>query len=120
MKEFADADLNQDGIIDEQEWAALKIEFERKRLEDEDADRDLKREQEAQRYEQQAKMVWFALLGLLLYPLLVFGTEALGFTNASGVISDMAPTYFMAVSVIVGAYFSADAFVKAKGKDKDA
>jgi hypothetical protein len=47
----------------------------------------------------------------------------MGFSNASGVIGDMAPTYFMAVSVVVGAFFGADAYVKGKdkkGEKKDA
>jgi len=105
-EEFAKADLNGDGHISEEEMA-IYLEAKRREMEDEDAKRD-----------QQRKMVWFALFGMLLYPLFVFGTEALGFTNASGVIGDMAPTYFMAVSVVVGAFFGADACVKGKGKDK--
>jgi len=98
-------DLNGDGVISDEELQ-IYLEGKRREMEDEDAKRD-----------QQRKMVWFALFGMLLYPLFVFGTEALGFSNASGVIGDMAPTYFMAVSVVVGAFFGADAYVKGKGKD---
>ena len=101
------ADLDGDGLVSEEEHA-IYIEAMRREMEDEDAKRD-----------QQRKMVWFALFGMLLYPLFVFGTEALGFSNASGVIGDMAPTYFMAVSVVVGAFFGADAYVKGKDKDGD-
>jgi hypothetical protein len=101
---FDKADLNGDGIIDKKEYE-IHLESLRREMEDEDAKRD-----------QQRKMVWFALFGMLLYPLFVFGTEALGYSNASGVIGDMAPTYFMAVSVVVGAFFGADAYVKGKGK----
>jgi polyferredoxin len=110
MSKFDNADLNGDGVISEEEHA-IYIEKLRREMEDEDAKRDTQR-----------KMVWFALLGMLLYPLFVFGTEALGFSNASGVIGDMAPTYFMAVSVVVGAFFGADAYVKGKGSkgEKDA
>lgn len=104
MKEI---DTNGDGIISEEEMA-IYLEAKRREMEDEDAKRD-----------QQRKMVWFALFGMLLYPLFVFGTEALGFSNASGVIGDMAPTYFMAVSVVVGAFFGADAYVKGKDKNED-
>jgi polyferredoxin len=99
-------DLNGDGVISDEELQ-IYLEGKRREMEDEDAKRD-----------QQRKMVWFALFGMLLYPLFVFGTEALGFSNASGVIGDMAPTYFMAVSVVVGAFFGADAYVKA-GKKED-
>ena len=110
MTEFEKIDINGDGQIDAEEYA-IYLESKRREMEDEDAKRD-----------QQRKMVWFALFGMLLYPLFVFGTEALGYTNASGVIGDMAPTYFMAVSVVVGAFFGADAYVKGKDKkgDKDA
>lgn len=102
MTDLGSADLDGDGIVTDEEHA-IYIEKLRREMEDEDAKRDTQR-----------KMVWFALLGMLLYPLFVFGTEALGFANASGVIGDMAPTYFMAVSVVVGAFFGADAYVKGK------
>ena len=110
MTEFDKADIDGDGSISKEEMA-IYLESKRREMEDEDAKRD-----------QQRKMVWFALFGMLLYPLFVFGTEALGYTNASGVIGDMAPTYFMAVSVVVGAFFGADAYVKGKDKkgEKDA
>ena len=107
MTEFEKADIDGDGSISKEEMA-IYLESKRREMEDEDAKRD-----------QQRKMVWFALFGMLLYPLFVFGTEALGYTNASGVIGDMAPTYFMAVSVVVGAFFGADAYVKGKDKKDD-
>ena len=107
MTEFEKADIDGDGSISQQEME-IYLESKRREMEDEDAKRD-----------QQRKMVWFALFGMLLYPLFVFGTEALGYTNASGVIGDMAPTYFMAVSVVVGAFFGADAYVKGKGKKEE-
>ena len=108
MTNLDSADLDGDGIVTSEEHE-IYIEKLRREMEDEDAKRD-----------QQRKMVWFALLGMLLYPLFVFGTEALGFANASGVIGDMAPTYFMSVSVVVGAFFGADAYVKGRAKkDKE-
>jgi hypothetical protein len=107
MTEFQKADLDGDGNIDKRELE-IYLEAKRREMEDEDAKRD-----------QQRRMVWFALFGMLLYPLFVFGTEALGYQNASGVIGDMAPTYFMAVSLVVGAFFGADAYVKGKKKESD-
>ena len=101
-EEFKKADLNGDGSISQQEME-IYIEAKRREMEDEDAKRD-----------QQRKMVWFALFGMLLYPLFVFGTEALGFTNASGVIGDMAPTYFVSVAALVAAFFGTQAFGKNK------
>jgi len=110
MTDFDRIDIDKNGSISREEW---ELEMTRRKLEIED---------ENSKRDQQRLMVWFALFGMLLYPLFVFGTEALGFANASGVIGDMAPTYFMAVSVVVGAFFGADAYVKGKGKkdDKDA
>ena len=107
MTEFDKADVNGDGDLSREEFE-LYLDAKREEYADENAKRD-----------QQRKMVWFALFGMLLYPLFVFGTEALGFSGASGVIGDMAPTYFMAVSVVVGAFFGADAYVKGKDKKND-
>ena len=105
MTEFEKIDLDGDGEISKIEME-IYLEAKRREMEDEDAKRD-----------QQRKMVWFALFGMLLYPLFVFGSSALGMDNASSIVGDMAPTYFMAVSVVVGAFFGADAYVK--GKDKN-
>jgi len=71
MTEFQKADLNGDGSISKQEME-IYLEAKRREMEDEDAKRD-----------QQRKMVWFALFGMLLYPLFVFGTGALGFDHES-------------------------------------
>ena len=107
MTSFEDVDTDKNGSIEKSEWDKLLLDDKRMQIEDENSKRD-----------QQRKMVWFALFGMLLYPLFVFGTEMLGFANASKVIGDMAPTYFMAVSVVVGAFFGADAYVKGKGDTK--
>ena len=74
-------------------------------MEDEDAKRD-----------QQRKMVWFALFGMLGYPLFVFASGALGFDNESKIIGDMSGVYFMSVGLVVSAFFGADAYVKGKEK----
>ena len=52
---FDAVDKNNNGTIEEQEWAEMQVEFERKRLEDEDAKRDSQR-----------KMAWFSLVGMLV------------------------------------------------------
>ena len=93
MTEFQKADLNGDGSISKQEME-IYLESKRREMEDEDAKRD-----------QQRKMVWFALFGMLLYPLFVFGTGALGFDNESKIIGDMSGVYFMSVGLVVSAFF---------------
>jgi FtsH-binding integral membrane protein len=98
---FHPADTNGDGHVSEEEQA-MYLEFKRKELEDKDAQRDAIR-----------KMAWFALFGLLVYPIGIAITSAFGMDNASQLIADIAPTYFASIAVLVSAFFGADAF---KGK----
>ena len=93
-----EADTNGDGYVSSQELA-MYLEFKRKELEDQDAQRDAMR-----------KMTWFALFGMLLYPATIVVTSLLGAENAAKIIGDIAPTYFVAISALVAAFFGADAF----------
>lgn len=95
------ADTNGDGVVSDEEHA-MYLEFKRKELEDNDAQRDAIR-----------KMAWFSLFGLLLYPLGIFLTSAFGLDGAANLIADIAPTYFASIAVLVSAFFGADAL---KGK----
>jgi len=94
-------DANGDGHISAEEMN-MHLEFKRKALEDQDAQRDAMR-----------KMTWFALFGMLLYPFTIVATSLLGADNAANIIGDIAPTYFVAISALVAAFFGADA-VKSK------
>ena len=105
--EVAAKDINGDGHISKDEMA-LDMEFKRKRLEDEDAMRDAQR-----------KMTWFALAGLLLYPIAIVIATVAGLNTASEILGDMAPTYFVAVAGLVAAFFGADAIKNKKSKKKD-
>tara|TARA_Y100000592_G_scaffold97004_1_gene166743 strand:+ start:301 stop:636 length:336 start_codon:yes stop_codon:yes gene_type:complete len=98
--EVAAKDVNGDGHISKDEMA-LDMEFKRKRLEDEDAMRDAQR-----------KMTWFALAGLLLYPIAIVFATIVGLEQASKILGDMAPTYFVAVAGIVAAFFGSQALKK--------
>lgn len=100
MADFHEADVNGDGKVDEDE-KAMYLEFKRKRLEDEDAQRDAIR-----------KMAWFSLAGLLVYPIGIALTSLLGMDNAAQLIADIAPTYFASIAVLVSAFFGADALKK--------
>jgi len=95
------ADTNGDGHITKEEME-MHLEFKRKELEDADAQRDAMR-----------KMTWFALFGMLLYPFAILITSMLGQDKAADLIGDIAPTYFVSISVLVAAFFGADAV---KGK----
>ena len=94
-------DRNGDGHISKQEME-MDLEFKRKELEDADARRDAMR-----------KMTWFALMGMLLYPLGILVTSMLGYEGTAKIIGDIAPTYFVAISALV-AYFGANAYVDKK------
>ena len=98
MSEHHPADVNGDGHVSDEELA-MHLEFKRKRLEDEDAQRDAMR-----------KMTWFALFGMLLYPFGIFCTSLFGLDTAAGIIGDIAPTYFIAISALVAAFFGANAY----------
>ena len=94
-------DMDGDGHITKQEYD-MALEFKRKELEDQDAQRDAMR-----------KMTWFALAGMLLYPFMILATSLFGADSAASIIGDIAPTYFVAISALVAAFFGADAL---KGK----
>jgi len=96
-----EADSDGDGHITAEELE-MHMEFKRKELEDADAQRDAMR-----------KMTWFALFGMLLYPAIILITTLAGQDKAAQLISDIAPTYFVSISVLVAAFFGADAV---KGK----
>lgn len=96
------ADTNGDGYVDDYE-REMYLEFKRKELEDQDAQRDAMR-----------KMTWFALFGMLLYPTTIMLTSAFGLDKAATIIGDIAPTYFVAISALVAAFFGANAYSNSK------
>ena len=96
------ADTNGDGHISKEEME-MHLEFKRKALEDQDAQRDAIR-----------KMAWFSLIGLLVYPIGIAVTSILGLDTAAELIADIAPTYFASIAVLVSAFFGADAIAKKK------
>lgn len=99
---LAGADLDGDGHISELELQ-MHLEFKRKELEDQDAQRDAIR-----------KMAWFSLMGLLVYPVGIALTSLLGMDKAATLIADIAPTYFASIAVLVSAFFAADTLGKGK------
>ena len=101
-EEMQKYDLNGDGIIDAEE-RKIMLEDMRRKMEDNDAQRDSIR-----------KMAWFALFGLLLYPFGIFLANAFGMDTAATLIADIAPTYFASIAVLVSAFFGASAIKKDK------
>ena len=99
MSDLEKYDTNQNGVIDPHELALIELEDRRRKMEDEDAQRDSIR-----------KMAWFALFGLLMYPSGIFICSLLGLDKASTLIADIAGTYFIAVSALVASFFGASAY----------
>lgn len=104
---FAHLDTDGDGIITDEEMDRAKeiaeFEHEKKMHENEDKKED-----------QIRAMAWFALWGMLLYPATILATSIVGQEKAAQLISDIAPTYFVAIAGLVAAFFGAQAYGKAK------
>ena len=94
MSEFDKADKDGNGSVDKSEWDALLLDDKRMQIEDENSKRD-----------QQRKMVWFSLAGLLLYPVMIIICNLLGQEVAANNLTAIAPTYCIAVVGIVTAFF---------------
>ena len=102
--EIAKKDLNGDGHISTEELE-MDLEFKRRELEDADARRDAMR-----------KMTWFALMGMLVYPIGIVIADLIGYETTGQLLADIAPTYFVAISALVAAFFGANAYVDKKKK----
>jgi hypothetical protein len=74
------------------------LEDRRRQMEDADAKRDAQRQ-----------MTWFALSGMVLYPLAILGASVAGLSTAAELIADIANIYVVSVSALVGAYFGFNA-----------
>lgn len=84
-----------------------------------DAEIELKNKMETlqnldQKSDAQKKMAWFALWGMLLYPVCIILSTFFGMGSAATILGGMAATYFGSVAVIVSAFFGAEAFIKNK------
>ena len=101
-KKFHPADTNGDGRVTPTEQE-MYLEFRRKELEDQDAQRDAMR-----------RMTWFSLWGMLFYPFGIFLTSLFGLDTAAKIIGDIAPTYFVAIAALVSAFFGANAYAGKK------
>jgi FtsH-binding integral membrane protein len=105
---FEYLDTDGDGVITDEEMARAKeiAEFEHKRAMQENEDK---------KEDQIRAMAWFALWGMLLYPVLILLTSLFGVDKAAQIIGDIAPTYFVAIAGLVAAFFGAQAYTKNKG-----
>ena len=107
---FAHLDADGDGVITDEEMARAKeiadFEHSKKMAVNEDKKED-----------QIRAMAWFALWGMLLYPATILATSIVGQEKAAQLISDIAPTYFVAIAGLVAAFFGAQAYSKKKASE---
>ena len=94
------ADTDGDGVVTEEEMAMYER---RVRFENEDKKEDAQR-----------NMAWFALAGMLLYPLSVVLAVGLGLSEAAKILGSMASVYFVSVAAIVAAFYGGQAYSKGK------
>ena len=92
-----DYDLNSNGKIDLDE-KEIMLEDRYRKMEDADAKRDAQR-----------RMTWFALSGMVLYPLAILVASWLGLSDAASLIADIATVSVVAVSGVTAAYFGFNA-----------
>lgn len=97
-------DKDGDGIITDEEFA---LEREMMRADNEDKKED-----------QIRRMAWFALWGLLVYPVGIVVADIIGYDTTGQLLADIAPTYFVAISALVGAFFGAQAYQKSRTNPK--
>lgn len=97
-EEMQKYDLDGNGVLDKEE-RAIMIEDKRRKMLDDDAHRD-----------QQRKMVWWVLVGMLTYPLFVVGADLMNLDKSQDILGSMATIYFPSTSIILGAFFGASAY----------
>jgi hypothetical protein len=98
MTELERYDTNGNGVLDPEE-RKIMLEDKRRKMEDDDAHRD-----------QQRKMVWWVLAGMLTYPLFVVGADLVDLDKSQDILGSMATIYFPSTSIILGAFFGASAY----------
>jgi|TARA_R110000751_G_scaffold45774_6_gene103557 hypothetical protein len=101
---FSDLDLNDDGVVSDEEMAI--------------GERMVALENRDQKADAQRHMAWYALSGMLLYPVCVVVSVVCGIDKAAAILGDMASVYFIAVAGIVGAFFGAQAMMANKAPPK--
>lgn len=97
-------DVDGDGVVTDEE---LAMEREMIRVDNENKKED-----------QIRRMAWFALWGMLLYPVGIFVADTIGYETTGQLLADIAPTYFVAISALVASFFGAQAYTKTKANGK--
>ena len=96
---YAHFDKDGDGVITDEEFML---------------EREMMRQKMRTQRRSNQKNAWFALWGLLVYPIGIIIADVVGYETTGQLLADIAPTYFVAISALVGAFFGAQAYAKVK------
>jgi hypothetical protein len=100
-------DMEGNGKVTQEEMDVIERIIELESRKAKEADRD-------KREDAQRRMAWFALLGMLLYPVGIMLSDLLGLEQAANLLSSIAPTYFVAIAGLVAAFFGVQAWTSKK------
>lgn len=97
---MSSADLDGDGSLTSEE---LDVRERILNIQDRDAMRDAQR-----------RMAWAAVLGMLIYPVMIVLAVWLKLDIAADILGDMSSTYFLSVAAIAGAFYGGQAYTDRK------
>jgi hypothetical protein len=103
-------DIEGTGKVTQEEMDIIEriIELESRKAKEKDRDR---------REDAMRGMAWFALFGMLLYPITIMITSWLSLESAATIIGDIAPTYFVAIAGLVATFFGTQAYANKRDSE---
>tara|TARA_R100000808_G_C2009143_1_gene62519 strand:- start:117 stop:452 length:336 start_codon:yes stop_codon:yes gene_type:complete len=99
--EFNRLDTNGDGVVDDEEFLRSERMIKLELLKNED-----------QKQDAQLRMIWFALLSLLLFPALLMLSSIFGLDDAGKNLTEMSSIFFLTIGGLVSVYFGSQAIRK--------
>lgn len=66
-------------------------------------------ENEDKKQDAQRNMAWFALFGMILYPLAIVLSVLMGLDKAADILADISGAYFVSAAAIVAAFYGKEA-----------
>ena len=104
---FNDLDTNGDNIISDSEFEASERMIRLELLKNED-----------QKQDAQLRMIWFALLSLLLFPALLMFSSIFELKDAGENLTEMSSVFFLTIGGLVSVYFGSQAIKKSNNEKK--
>lgn len=99
--DLAALDTNGDNVITQEEYQASERAIRLELLKNQD-----------QKEDAQLRMIWFALLSLLIFPILLMISSVFGLEDAGKNLTDMSSIFFLTIGGLVSVFFGAQAIKK--------